>query len=43
MNTWASRIKTRMKELKITQEALANKMGITRGAITIWLAGENRH
>lgn len=39
MHTWASRIKTRMKEIGITQEALANKMGITRGAITHYLAG----
>jgi transcriptional regulator with XRE-family HTH domain len=39
MNTWATRIKSRMKELGLTQEVLAEKMGITRGAITHYLAG----
>lgn len=39
MNTWVVRIKSRMKELKMTQEELANKMGITRGAVTHYLAG----
>lgn len=39
MNTWAKRIKLRMKELNLTQEMLAGKMGITRGAITHYLAG----
>ena len=39
MNTWARRIKLRMKELDMTQEVLARKMGITRGAITHYLAG----
>jgi SOS-response transcriptional repressor LexA len=39
MNTWSTRIKTRMKELELTQEELAGKMGITRGAVTHYLAG----
>lgn len=39
MNSWATRIKTRMKELGMTHEELANKLGITRGAITHYLAG----
>lgn len=39
MSTWSVRIKLRMKELELTQEILAQKMGITRGAITHYLAG----
>lgn len=39
MSTWVDRIKSRMKELSITQEMLATKMGITRGAVTHYLAG----
>lgn len=39
MNTWATRIKSRMKELDLTQEELAQKMGLTRGAVTHYLAG----
>jgi SOS-response transcriptional repressor LexA len=39
MNTWADRIRSRMKELGLTQEELANKLGITRGAVTHYLAG----
>lgn len=39
MTNWTVRVKSRMKELDITQEALARKMGITRGAITHYLAG----
>lgn len=38
MNTWSSRIKSKMKELDMTQEELARKLGITRGAITHYLA-----
>src|SRR5436190_24403025 len=37
--SWKTRIKSRMKELGLTQEELANKMGITRGAVTHYLAG----
>lgn len=39
MTTWSTRIKSRMKELDLTQETLARKMGITRGAVTHYLAG----
>lgn len=39
MNTWADRIRSRMKELGLTQEELAVKLGITRGAVTHYLAG----
>src|SRR5579862_358332 len=39
MTTWTSRVKSRMKDLGMTQEVLANKMGITRGAVTHYLAG----
>jgi SOS-response transcriptional repressor LexA len=39
MNTWADRIRSRMKELGLTQEELADKLGITRGAVTHYLAG----
>lgn len=39
MTSWAKRIKSRMKELDLTQEELASKLGITRGAITHYLAG----
>jgi SOS-response transcriptional repressor LexA len=42
MDTWATRIKERMKDLGLTQEALAEKMGITRGAITHYLAGRRQ-
>src|SRR5690242_7803616 len=38
MNSLATRIKERMKVLGMTQEMLANKMGITRGAVTHYLA-----
>ena len=37
--TWTIRVKSRMKELEMTQETLAHKMGITRGAVTHYLAG----
>jgi SOS-response transcriptional repressor LexA len=39
MNTWAARIKSRMKELGMTQDMLAKQMAITRGAITHYLSG----
>ena len=39
MSDWTLRIKTRMKELNMTQEMLASKMSITRGAITHYLSG----
>lgn len=39
MSHWTMRVKSCMKELDMTQETLANKMGITRGAITHYLSG----
>jgi len=36
---WAKRIKSRIKEIGMTQETLATKLGLTRGAITHYLAG----
>lgn len=39
MNTWTARIRSRMEALSMTQERLAHKMGLTRGAITHYLAG----
>lgn len=39
MSTWVERVKSRMKELDLTQEELAEKLGITRGAITHYIAG----
>jgi SOS-response transcriptional repressor LexA len=39
MSTWATRVKSRMKALDMTQEILARKMGVTRGAITHYLTG----
>lgn len=39
MNTWASRIRSRMKELNMTHEELASKLDVTRGAITHYLSG----
>lgn len=38
-NTWSERIKLRMEELDMTQEVLASKLDITRGAVTHYLAG----
>lgn len=38
MSKWSIRIKSRMKELEMTQETLALKMGVTRSAITHYLA-----
>lgn len=39
MNNWIDRLRTRMQELDMTQEVLANKLGITRGAVTHYLCG----
>jgi SOS-response transcriptional repressor LexA len=39
MNAWSTRVRKRMKQLGMTQDTLAKKMGITRGAITHYLAG----
>lgn len=42
MSNWSTRVKARMKELEITQDVLAGKMGVTRGAITHYLAGRRQ-
>ena len=39
METWPIRIKERMQALGITQEELARQMGLTRSAVTHYLAG----
>ncbi len=39
MNSWAERIKLKMKELGLKQEELAQQLGITRGAVTHYLSG----
>jgi len=39
LDTWQDRIKRRLKDLGMTQETLAKKIGITRSAITHYLAG----
>ncbi len=38
MNSWSMRVRERMKALGLTQEVLASKMGITRGAVAHYLA-----
>jgi SOS-response transcriptional repressor LexA len=42
MNTWASRLKQKMKELALTQEELARKLGVTRSAVAHYVQG-TRH
>ncbi|WP_256678738.1 S24 family peptidase [Pseudomonas sp. FSL R10-0399] len=39
MKKWHELAKARMKELKITQEALSVHMGVTQGAVAHWLSG----
>lgn len=39
MKKWNELAKSRMKELKITQEGLAEKLGVTQGAVAHWLSG----
>ena len=36
---WNALAKSRMKEIRVTQEALAEKLGVTQGAIGHWLNG----
>ncbi|TDF82488.1 S24 family peptidase [Pseudomonas sp. H9] len=40
MDNWTDLVKTRMRELKITQENLAERIGVTQGAVGHWLRGE---
>lgn len=39
LNGWQERVKERLKDLGMTQDALASKIGVTRSAITHYLAG----
>ena len=40
MNEWNVLVKSRMGQLKITQEQMAERMGVTQGAIGHWLGGK---
>jgi SOS-response transcriptional repressor LexA len=42
MNTWAGRLKLKMKDLGLTQEELARKLGVTRSAVAHYVQG-TRH
>ena len=39
MNTWYEQAKARMRERQISQEQMAERMGVTQGAIGHWLNG----
>ncbi|HZW61291.1 MAG TPA: S24 family peptidase [Candidatus Babeliales bacterium] len=39
MNTWTGRLKSKMKELGLTQEELARKLGVTRSAVAHYVQG----
>lgn len=39
MNDWTLLAKAKMKELKLTQERLAEILGVTQGAVAHWLGG----
>lgn len=39
MKKWNELAKARMKELKLTQETLAEKVGVTQGAVAHWISG----
>ncbi|MFQ6572073.1 S24 family peptidase [Pseudomonas sp. UM16] len=40
MDNWTELVKARMRELKVTQEHLAERIGVTQGAVGHWLRGE---
>ncbi|PWB32408.1 Cro/Cl family transcriptional regulator [Pseudomonas sp. SDI] len=40
MDKWITLVKSRMRELKLTQEKLAERMGVTQGAVGHWLRKE---
>ncbi|MBM3104542.1 helix-turn-helix domain-containing protein [Pseudomonas sp. P66] len=42
MDNWTDLVKARMREIKLTQEKLAERIGVTQGAVGHWLRGE-RH
>lgn len=42
MNSWTGRLKSKMKELGLTQEELAKKLGVTRSAVAHYVQG-TRH
>jgi SOS-response transcriptional repressor LexA len=42
MSNWTGRLKSKMKELGLTQEELANKLGVTRSAVAHYVQG-TRH
>jgi len=42
MNSWADRLKSKMKEFDLTQEELARKLGVTRSAVAHYVQG-TRH
>ena len=42
MSNWTGRLKSKMKELGLTQEELAKKMGVTRSAVAHYVQG-TRH
>ena len=39
MKNWTELAKAKMKTLKITQEGLAERLGVTQGAVAHWLSG----
>ncbi|MGH8381262.1 LexA family protein [Pseudomonas sp.] len=39
MDNWTDLVKARMRELKLTQEKLAERIGVTQGAVGHWLRG----
>lgn len=39
MNSWTGRLKSKMKELGLTQEELAKKLGVTRSAVAHYVQG----
>ncbi|MFK0087953.1 LexA family protein [Pseudomonas sp. NPDC090755] len=40
MDKWTDLVKARMRELKVTQENLAERIGVTQGAVGHWLREE---
>lgn len=40
MEKWIALVKERMRELKLTQEKLAERVGVTQGCVGLWLRGE---